>query len=511
MSATDSICTDSICTDSVCYDSGMYTLYAIVDSTCEHSLEAAIRGGVTLVQIREKNCDRRTFLERAEPMCALAKQLGVPVVINDDPEVARALDADGVHLGQGDMPIEAARSILGPGKCIGVSAGTVEEALEAARSGADYIGVGAVFQTQSKSDAEPIALETVRKITELVNIPVVAIGGINEQTLPLLEGSGVSGIAVISGIFSNPDSEAVASAAHRLREATEQVLELKCAHLPAVLTIAGSDCSGGAGIQADLKTIAAHGLYGMSAITAITAQNTQGVFAVEDISPDCIREQIEAVYRDIPPKAVKIGMVSRADTIQVIADALRALPDVPIVLDPVMVSTSGHRLLDLEALDSLTSQLFPMATVLTPNIPEAELLCGFDIKTIGDIERAARVISERYAISGALLIKGGHLEHTATDVVYLPRCKRFHYYRARRIQTSNTHGTGCTLSSAIACALAEGLSVEASIYRAKCYVAEALSCGLDIGKGSGPLHHLWPLRRCGRLGSASDKGRSVQV
>lgn len=254
-----------------------------------------------------------------------------------------------------------------------------------------------------------------------------------------------------------------------------------------VLTIAGSDCSGGAGIQADIKTITAHKMYAMSAITALTAQNTTGVYGIFDAEPEFIGKQIDCIFEDIRPDAIKIGMVSNSRTIETIVDKLIQYKAENIVIDPVMVSTSGSELLCYEARETLINKLLPLGTVITPNIPEAQVLCGFKIKDEEDMARAAVSISE--SMKGAVLVKGGHLVSDAIDVLY--ENDTTHWFKSGRVNTTNTHGTGCTLSSAIACNLAAGQSLCESIEKAKEYLTGALKTGLDIGKGSGPLEHTY--------------------
>lgn len=265
--------------------------------------------------------------------------------------------------------------------------------------------------------------------------------------------------------------------------------------LPAVLTIAGSDCSGGAGIQADLKTMLVCGVYGMSAITSITAQNTQGVSAVEDVSPDILAAQLDAVYTDIPPAATKIGMVSNARLIAVIGDALRKYQAPNVVLDPVMVSSSGTRLLDANAESALTG-LFGLCRLITPNIPEAEVLCGQGsgegpITTPDAMAHAAQRLASRYGC--AVLVKGGHSVQGASDVL-ADTDGNLVWFRGEHIDNPNTHGTGCTLSSAIASALARGETLASAIRDGKAYLTGAIAAGLDLGHGSGPMDHAWRWR-----------------
>ena len=256
------------------------------------------------------------------------------------------------------------------------------------------------------------------------------------------------------------------------------------------LTIAGSDSSGGAGIQADIKTMTANGVYAMSAITALTAQNTTGVTGIFETMPDFLAKQLDAVFTDIFPDAVKIGMVSSAELIEVIAEKLRFYGAKNIVVDPVMVATSGSKLLRDDAVKALTEQLLPMADLLTPNIPEAEILSGRSISDAAGMEAAARYISETYHCS--VLCKGGHQVHDADDLLW--RNGSGKWFRGRRIQNPNTHGTGCTLSSAIASNLAKGYDLDTSVERAKAYISGALSAMLDLGHGSGPMDHMFALQ-----------------
>ncbi len=252
-----------------------------------------------------------------------------------------------------------------------------------------------------------------------------------------------------------------------------------------VLTIAGSDCSGGAGIQADLKTMLANGVYGMSAITALTAQNTQGVTAISAVTPDFLKLQLDAVFTDIFPDAVKIGMTSSAALIEVIADRLQIYRPQNIVIDPVMIATSGARLISEEAVTLLKEKLFPLATVITPNIPEAQVLSGMEIADKADMEQAAAFIQQTYGC--AVLLKGGHSSHGADDL--LVTGDETIWFAGKRIDNPNTHGTGCTLSSAIASNLAKGNDLRTAVNCAKAYVAAALSAMLDLGSCSGPLQH----------------------
>ena len=258
--------------------------------------------------------------------------------------------------------------------------------------------------------------------------------------------------------------------------------------MEAVLSIAGSDSSGGAGIQADIKTIAAHRLFAETAITALTAQNTLGVTGVLDVDPAFVAKQIDAVFEDIRPAAVKVGMVSSAAIIEAVADALERHAAANIVVDPVMVATSGARLIGDDAIEALKARLLPLADVVTPNMPEAAVLAGFEVVDEASMERAALRLAE--AGTGAALVKGGHRHDRADDVLVTAEGDVV-WLRAPRVDTENAHGTGCTLSSAIACGLAKGLPMEEAVRAAKDYVRGALAAGLNLGKGSGPLDHMW--------------------
>ena len=251
------------------------------------------------------------------------------------------------------------------------------------------------------------------------------------------------------------------------------------------LSIAGTDPSGGAGIQADLKTMTMNGVFAMSAITALVAQNTTGVKAIVEMTPEFLGQQIDVVFEDIPPDAVKIGMVSSCGLIDRIAERLRFYQAKNIVVDPVMVATSGDRLISEEAVDTLKNRLLPLAAVVTPNIPEAEILSGMSIQNSGDIEAAAKRIGDAYGC--AVLLKGGHNINDANDFLYADGAGTWFY--GTRIDNPNTHGTGCTLSSAIAANLAKGFDLPAAIQRSKDYLSGALGAMLDLGRGRGPMQH----------------------
>ncbi|MDR0764958.1 MAG: bifunctional hydroxymethylpyrimidine kinase/phosphomethylpyrimidine kinase [Synergistaceae bacterium] len=267
------------------------------------------------------------------------------------------------------------------------------------------------------------------------------------------------------------------------------------------LSIAGSDCSGGAGIQADIKTFSAHGVFGMSVVTSVVAENTFRVIEYQDVRPDIIGHQIDAVFEDIPPDAVKIGMLSCRETMLAVAEKLRWKNPRNIVADPVMYAKNGCALMDLEAIDTLIAEIVPMADVITPNIPEAEKMADMAIASRDEMAVAARKIHSFGC--RAVLVKGGHglkdadMSADAADILY--DGAEFYHYSARRVDTKNTHGTGCTLSSAIASNLALGMSVQKAVERAKIYVTAAIEHALELGRGNGPTHHFYDLYRSGGL------------
>ena len=265
------------------------------------------------------------------------------------------------------------------------------------------------------------------------------------------------------------------------------------------LTIAGSDSSGGAGIQADIKTMTANGVYAMSAITALTAQNTTGVTSIMEATPQFLAEELDCIFTDIYPDAIKTGMVASTELIEVIADKLTAYETKNIVVDPVMVATSGARLISEDAISTLKSKLLPLAKVITPNIPEAEVLSEMQIKSEADMEKAAEIICDRLGCS--VLLKGGHHLNDANDLLW-QKDEQAIWFMGKRIDNPNTHGTGCTLSSAIASNLAKGYDLKTSVKYAKNYISGALAAGLNLGKGSGPMNHAYAIK-----GEYTDEGK----
>ena len=460
----------------------------------------AVVGGVTMVQLREKDCSTAEFVALARDLKSALQPLGIPLIINDRIDVALAVDADGVHIGQSDMPYEAARALLGKDKIIGLSVETMDEVIAANALDVDYIGISPVFDTPTKIDTlTPFGLKGVEEVMRLSRHRCVAIGGMNRDTIGEVIARGVEGVAVVSAIVTaeSPREASVELAAivERNRISGARIIhnsESPNRHYPRVLTIAGSDSGGGAGIQADIKSVSANGCFATSAITAVTAQNTLGVNAIEGLSVAIIEDQIEAVLSDIGTDSIKIGMLHSPEVILCVARMLRKYNIRNVVLDPVMVSTSGHKLIEDSAIAVLRTELMPLARVITPNIPEAEVLLGESIKHQGDLSTAAHRLSDMFGVS--VLLKAGHLlEEELIDVFYNRETNELIELTAYRVDTPNTHGTGCTLSSAIAAQLAKGLPLTEAIRVAKTYINAAIIHGANyaIGHGHGPVCHFY--------------------
>ena len=458
-----------------------------------------------MVQLREKECSTAEFIALARELKRALSPLGIPLIINDRVDVALAVDADGVHIGQSDMPYSVARRLLGPDKIIGLSVETMEEVIAANALDVDYIGISPVYATPTKTNTlAPFGLEGIEEVMRLSRHRCVAIGGMNRDTIGEVIARGVEGVAVVSAIVAadspreaSEELAAIITIIRRNRISNTRIIqnsEFRIQNYPRVLTIAGSDSGGGAGIQADIKSISANGCFAASAITAITAQNTLGVNAVEGLSIEIIEGQIDAVLSDIGADSIKIGMLHSAEVVQCVARMLRKYNIKDVVLDTVMVSTSGHRLIEESAIEVLKAELMPMARVITPNIPEAEILLGEAISKQGDLPAAARRLAEQYGVS--VLLKAGHLiNDELIDIFYNHETEEVVELSARRIDTRNTHGTGCTLSSAFAAQLAKGLSLTEAARAAKHYINEAIIYGAnqEIGHGHGPVAHFYKL------------------
>jgi hydroxymethylpyrimidine kinase / phosphomethylpyrimidine kinase / thiamine-phosphate diphosphorylase len=457
-------------------------LYLITDSDQDNRLaqrvRAALAGGVRVVQYREKNRPAEARLATARELAALCRQAGALFLVNDDAQLALACAADGVHLGQGDGPIAEARSLLGPKRLIGRSARTVEQALLARQEGADYIGLGAMYPTGSKTDAQLVGVERLRQVRQAVDLPIVAIGGIDAGNAGALLDAGADAVAALSAVMSDPSP---ALAARELSLLFNRRLPWPRGR---VLTVAGSDSGGGAGIQADLKTITLLGSYGSCAITALTAQNTLGVHGVQPVPPAFVSAQIEAVLADIGADLVKTGMLFSAEIVAAVSQAI-ARHALLAVVDPVMIAKGGAALLQQQAVDAFRQHLLPHTWLLTPNLPEAEALTGRPVRDEAQMEDAARQLQRMGARH--VLIKGGHLEGEAVDLLLVGN--NLHRLASPRVATASTHGTGCTLSSAIAAFVAQGLPLLEAVRGAKEFINQALATVVPLGQGHGPVNH----------------------
>lgn len=462
-------------------------LYLITDQgeRLVERVRRALSGGVSVLQYRDKVREPLERLALGRELKLICDEFRVKFIVNDELDLAIALDADGVHLGQEDGDPVAARAALGPGKIIGVSTHSLQEALEAQAAGADYVGFGAMYPTTSKEVGITPGPDGLAPLKGKLQIPVVAIGGITRDNACALIDAGASAVAVISSVLSARSPELAA---------TELALLFnRCGTRPrgAVLTIAGSDSGGGAGIQGDLKTISLLGSYGASAITALTAQNTIGVTSIHPVPAAFLAEQIDAVLSDIPIDVVKIGMLFSPENTAVVSERLAHFGIRIIVLDPVMSSKGGLALLEDQALSVLKKRLIPLCYLLTPNVPEAERLTGLTITDAAGMELAARALH----LMGArnVLIKGGHLsEGTVTDILFDGAA--FSRFTAPRVLTRNTHGTGCTLASAIASFLAQGEPLPGAVLRAKLFITRAIKFAQPLGKGHGPVNHFLAAR-----------------
>ncbi len=448
------------------------------DEQILHIVREGLLGGVRVVQYRDKERSEEAKVTLARQLVQLCKEAGATFLVNDSAELAAACFADGVHLGQDDGSVHDARKLLGGNKLIGVSTRTVDQALKAEMAGADYIGVGSIFPTGTKNDAELVGLETLVRVRRAVKIPLVAIGGISGLNAAEVVAAGADSFAVISAIAEDRNPALACKELALLFNAN------KTAGQTRVMTIAGSDSGGGAGIQADLKTITLLGSYGTSAITVLTAQNTLGVHGLSPASAAFIAKQAEAVIKDIGVDTIKTGMLYSAEIVKVVAELIKK-HSLLAVVDPVMIAKGGAALLQQEAVEAVRDQLLPKTYLLTPNIPEAEALTGQTIKTLEEMEEAAKSLQSMGARH--VLLKGGHRQEDATDILLAG--KTVLKLTAERIDTTNTHGTGCSYSAALATLLAQGKPLTKAAELAKTFVNEAIRHAAPLGGGHGPINH----------------------
>jgi hydroxymethylpyrimidine kinase/phosphomethylpyrimidine kinase/thiamine-phosphate diphosphorylase len=459
-------------------------LYFITPAGTGEAIVAAVRaallGGARVVQYRDKERGAEVQVSLGRQIGRLCRDAGATFLVNDSPQLARDCAADGVHLGQGDGGVTDARAILGNGKIIGISTRTVEQARRAEADGADYIGLGAIFPTGSKDDAELVGIGRLRDVRQAVTLPIVAIGGIGYGNAGEVIDAGADAIAVISAVAADPQPVLAA------RELALLFNRKQPAGKSRVLTIAGSDSGGGAGIQADLKTIALLGAFGTSAITVLTAQNTLGVHGVFPAPAEFVHRQAELVLDDIGTDTVKTGMLYATDIVDMVAELLEQR-GLAAVVDPVMIAKGGAPLLRDEAIAAVRERLLPRTFLLTPNLPEAEALTGMRIGTLAEMAEAGL----RLCAMGArhVLIKGGHRDDgDATDllvsgghILELP---------GARIATTSTHGTGCSYAAALATLLAQGNALPIAAQKAKRFIDAAIRNAIPLGKGHGPINHV---------------------
>ncbi len=515
------------------------SLYLVTDTglaqragrTVAETVAAAVAGGVTVVQVRDKEA---TTAELVQVLADVAAVLPaeVPLLVNDDVDAflaarAAGIAVAGVHVGQDDAPVAEVRDRIGSDAILGVSASTPVELRAVDPKLVDYVGIGALHGTPTKPDAPaPLGVEAMIERARLAPVSAVAIGGIEVADAAALAGRGLAGVAVVSGIMSAPDPREAAghyrSALHPppaparsvdFRPVPGREAGRKSTHLeggrgrrvPRVLSIAGTDPTGGAGLQADLKSIAASGGYGMAVVTALVAQNTQGVRSVHAPPPEFLREQLDAVSDDVVIDAVKIGMLGDVATIDVVADWLDRVRPPIVVLDPVMVATSGDRLLAPEAEERLR-ELVSKADLITPNVPELAVLAGADPATDWDgVIAQARDVATRCGVK--VLAKGGHLDGaTVWDALVDPTAaEQIRVLSVPRVDTTATHGTGCSLSSAVATRQAATADWFVSIDESKQWLTESLRHGaaLQVGQGHGPVSHFAGLWARGGLATSA--------
>jgi hydroxymethylpyrimidine kinase/phosphomethylpyrimidine kinase/thiamine-phosphate diphosphorylase len=444
-------------------------------------VQTALRGGVSVLQYRPKDKAHAACLVEGKELKRICAGYGVTFIVNDDVQLAEELEADGVHLGQDDGSILSAKELLGPGKIVGKSTHNLEEALLAEQQGADYIGFGAMYPTDSKVVSHLPGTSGLASIRKQIKLPVVAIGGITAGNACRVIDAGADALAVISSVLSSPRPDIAVAEINLLFNRTRPFPR------GAVMTVAGSDSGGGAGVQADIKTITLLGSYAASVLTALTAQNTKGVSSIHGLPPSFVIDQMDTVLTDIPIDIVKTGMLHTPAIISALAEYLSERKVIiPIVMDPVMVAKGGAALLEREAIYVFSQQLLPLAYLLTPNIPEAERLLDRTIRSEAEMERAARDLHVLGAAN--VLIKGGHLSgRQSVDILFDGiKC---HAFSSERYFTSNTHGTGCSYASAIATYLAQGEPVLQAVEKAKRYISEAIRLARSLGKGHSPVNH----------------------
>ncbi len=459
-------------------------------------VQAAIAGGVTCLQLGDHRSAGQALAERMRALRRVCEPHGVPIVIQDHIDLARELAADGVLLTRGDADVRLIRERLPPHGFIGGSIGSLAQLDRAHRWPVDYWMVHLLTEPGMgmTGSASAVGLAELAALRAATDLPLVASGAFPGDRWSAVLAAGADGMALAQAF---EEVEHPAALAGQMMAAFAAAGRL--AQPARVLTIAGSDSGGGAGIQADLKTFAALGCFGMSAITAVTAQNTVGVQAIHALPPEFLARQIESVLEDLGADAIKIGMLRDRALVDVVAAALDRHPEIPVVLDPVMVATSGDALIREDTVEAIITDLLPRAAVVTPNLDELALMVGKPLADPDAALAAARELLARGARS--VLVKGGHLPgDTVVDLLVDAYGERLRL-TAERIATANTHGTGCSLSSAIAAHLALGAPLEDAVRAAAAYVRQGLRSAqaLRFGAGHGPLDHQHQPRRLARF------------
>jgi hydroxymethylpyrimidine kinase/phosphomethylpyrimidine kinase/thiamine-phosphate diphosphorylase len=444
-------------------------------------VRSALTGGVSVVQYRAKGKGREACLAEGGELQRLCRSFGAAFIVNDDMQLARELDADGVHLGQDDGSIADARKLLGPAKIIGKSTHNLEEAVQAEQEGADYIGFGAMYPTDSKAVSHIPGTSGLAAIRDRIRIPVVAIGGITTSNACRVIDAGADAVAVISSVLSCPRPDVAA--------VELKLLFNRSRPFPrgSVLSVAGSDSGGGAGIQADIKTITLLGSYAASVLTALTAQNTRSVSSIHGLPPSFVIDQLDTVLSDIPVDVIKTGMLHTPAIISALAEWLGERKSIiPLVMDPVMIAKGGATLMDRDSIQVFREQFLPHAYLLTPNVPEAERLLGRPVRSEEEMREAARDLHDLGAAN--VLLKGGHLTgRLSIDILF--DGSEWHTFSAERVFTSNTHGTGCSCASAIATFLAQGEPLRCAVEKGKEFITAAIRLARPLGKGHSPVNH----------------------
>jgi|AntRauTorckE6833_2_1112554.scaffolds.fasta_scaffold04454_2 hydroxymethylpyrimidine kinase/phosphomethylpyrimidine kinase/thiamine-phosphate diphosphorylase len=465
----------------------IHGLYVITQEGTEEEILAAVglalKGGARIVQLRAKRAPAANQLQLGTKLKAMCRECNACFIVNDNVDLALELGADGVHLGQDDGEVAHARAQLGEQAIIGVSTQNVALAKRAQEHGADYIGCGSVYPTNTKGDAVHIGLEELGRVCNAVDIPVVAIGGIHAHNLPEVIRHGACSAAVVSAVMNAARPDVAA------RELSLMFRRGPCCGtaqppIGRVLTIAGSDSGGGAGIQADIKTVTLLGSYASSAITALTAQNTTGVQGIHPVPPAFVAQQAQSVLEDIGADVVKTGMLFSAEIIRAVAEVLRHAPTLNVV-DPVMIAKGGANLLQPEAVAAFKEEILPLTYLLTPNIPEAQALTGIRISDKTGMEEAAQALQHMGATH--VLVKGGHLKGAPMDILSYAHTTMV--LEKERIDTPNTHGTGCTTAAALAALLAQGFPLPAAAQITKDFIHIAIATAPELGHGHGPVNH----------------------